>query len=202
MSKTYKMLKFLTLEWDISRIIRSIEVSDGLISCSFHPLSFELNLFFEQSFPSTINGLKGNINYYHQGFPGIIFWGENTILGDKKGRKQRIFLLNGGNRRFWWKIFSSFVLHLYWNLLKNLLPRHLCYHKIVYIYIYYFFGRLMDHLWQFHALSYNETNYVVAFPSPPSPLPKKNEWKLEEWSPILMTNNGQPRTVSENFDSG
>ena len=54
--KTHKMatsvlLKFLTLGWDISRTIWRIEVSDGSFFGIFHALSFELNLFFDRSFP-------------------------------------------------------------------------------------------------------------------------------------------------------
>ena len=53
--ETYKMatsmlLKFLTLGWDISRIIWRIEVSDGSFF-AFFTLSFEFKLFFDQSFP-------------------------------------------------------------------------------------------------------------------------------------------------------
>ena len=60
--KTYKMatsilLKFLTLEWDISRAIWRIEVSDGSFFFIFHALSSELNLFLDRSFPlKNING--------------------------------------------------------------------------------------------------------------------------------------------------
>ena len=54
--ETYKMatsilLKFLTLKCDISRTIWRIEVSDGLLFCIFHALSFDLNLFFDRTCP-------------------------------------------------------------------------------------------------------------------------------------------------------
>ena len=45
------LLKFLDLGWDISRPIWCIEVSDGSFFGIFHALSFELNLFFDRSFP-------------------------------------------------------------------------------------------------------------------------------------------------------
>ena len=44
------LLKLLTLEWDISRTIWHIEVSDSSFLCIFHALSFELN-FFRSEFP-------------------------------------------------------------------------------------------------------------------------------------------------------
>ena len=54
--ETYKMatsilLKFQTLKCDISRTIWRIEVSDGSLFCTFHALSFELNLFFDRTCP-------------------------------------------------------------------------------------------------------------------------------------------------------
>ena len=54
--KTYKMatsilLKFLTLNCDISRTLWLIEVSDGSLFCIFHTLSFELSLFFDRTCP-------------------------------------------------------------------------------------------------------------------------------------------------------
>ena len=62
--KSYKMvasilLKFLTLGWDISRTIWRIKVNDGSFFCSFHAFSFELNLFFDWSFPLTSTGTNG-----------------------------------------------------------------------------------------------------------------------------------------------
>ena len=45
------LLKFLTLKWNISRTIWRIEVGDGLFFFFFHALSFELNFFFDRSFP-------------------------------------------------------------------------------------------------------------------------------------------------------
>ena len=53
---TSMLLKFLTLKWDISRTIWRIEVSDGSFFCIFHALSnsFELNFFFDRSFPLTL----------------------------------------------------------------------------------------------------------------------------------------------------
>ena len=56
--KIYKMatsilLKFLTLKWDISRTICPIKVSDGSFFCIFYTLSFELNFYFDRSFPLT-----------------------------------------------------------------------------------------------------------------------------------------------------
>ena len=45
------LLKFLTLEWNISRTIWRIEVGDGWLFCIFHALSFELNFFFDRRFP-------------------------------------------------------------------------------------------------------------------------------------------------------
>ena len=54
--ETFKMatsilLKFLTLEWDISRTIWHNDVSEGSFYCIFGALSFEGNLFFEWSCP-------------------------------------------------------------------------------------------------------------------------------------------------------
>ena len=54
--KIYKMatsilLKFVTLKWNISRIIGRIEVGDGSFFCIFHALSFELNFFLDRRFP-------------------------------------------------------------------------------------------------------------------------------------------------------
>ena len=59
--ETYKMatsilLKFQTLKCDISRTIWRIEVSDGLLFCIFHALSFEGNLFFDRTCP--LNNFK------------------------------------------------------------------------------------------------------------------------------------------------
>ena len=45
------LLKFLTLKWAISRTIWRIKVSDGSFFFIFHALSFELNFFFDRSFP-------------------------------------------------------------------------------------------------------------------------------------------------------
>ena len=45
------LLKFLTLKWNISRTICSIEVGDGSLFCIFHTLSFELNFCFDRRFP-------------------------------------------------------------------------------------------------------------------------------------------------------
>ena len=45
------LLKFLTLKWNISRTIWRIEVSDSSFFGIFHALSFELNFFFDWSFP-------------------------------------------------------------------------------------------------------------------------------------------------------
>ena len=58
--KIYKMatsilLKFLTLKWDISRIIWRIEVSDSSLFCIFHALSFELNFCFRPEVPFNQN---------------------------------------------------------------------------------------------------------------------------------------------------
>ena len=39
------------LKWDISRTIWRIEVNDGSFFCIFHALSFEVNFFFDRSFP-------------------------------------------------------------------------------------------------------------------------------------------------------
>ena len=54
--ETYKMatsilLKFHTLKCDISRTIWRIEVSDGLLFCTFHAFSFEHNVFFDRTCP-------------------------------------------------------------------------------------------------------------------------------------------------------
>ena len=54
--ETYKMatsilLKFQTLKCDILRTIWRIKVSDGLLFCIFHALSFERNLFFDRTCP-------------------------------------------------------------------------------------------------------------------------------------------------------
>ena len=53
-AETYKivksiLLKFLTLEWDISRTIWRIEVSDGLFFAFF--MLFHLSLFLDWRFP-------------------------------------------------------------------------------------------------------------------------------------------------------
>ena len=48
---TFILVKLLTLEWDILRTIWRIKVSDGLLFCIFHALSFELNFVFDRSFP-------------------------------------------------------------------------------------------------------------------------------------------------------
>ena len=53
------LLKFLTLEWDISRTIWRIEVSEGSFVCIFRALSFELNLFFEWSCPLSLSKIIG-----------------------------------------------------------------------------------------------------------------------------------------------
>ena len=58
--KTYKiamsiLLKFLTFGRDISRTIWHIEVSDGSFFRIFQAHSFELNVFFDRSFPFHIN---------------------------------------------------------------------------------------------------------------------------------------------------
>ena len=45
------LLKFPNLEWNISRTIWRIDVSDGSFFCTFHALSFELNFFDRMSFP-------------------------------------------------------------------------------------------------------------------------------------------------------
>ena len=56
-AETFKMAtsilrKFLTLEWDVSRTIWRIEVrEDSFFFHFFCALSFELNLYFEWSFP-------------------------------------------------------------------------------------------------------------------------------------------------------
>ena len=47
--------KFLTLKWNILRTIWHIEVGDGSFVCIFHNLSFELNFFFDRSFPLNSN---------------------------------------------------------------------------------------------------------------------------------------------------
>ena len=65
--KTFKMatsilLKFQTLEWDISRTIWRIEVSEGSFFCIFLALSFELNLFFEWSCPLNFRALTFSLN--------------------------------------------------------------------------------------------------------------------------------------------
>ena len=41
-------------EWNISRTIWRIEVSEGSFFRIFHALSFELNVFFDGSFPLTV----------------------------------------------------------------------------------------------------------------------------------------------------
>ena len=49
------LLKFLTLEWNISRTIWRIEVGDGSFLCIFHALSFELNFYFDRRFPLIVS---------------------------------------------------------------------------------------------------------------------------------------------------
>ena len=76
--ETYKMatsilLKFQTLECDISRTIWRIEVSDGSLFCIFHALSLEHNLFFDRTCPLVLKvslidkqlGLPDYIHTYH-----------------------------------------------------------------------------------------------------------------------------------------
>ena len=64
--KIYKMtrsilLELLTLEWDISRTIRCIEVNDGsFFFCILHAFSFELNISFDWSFPLNSHRFKHN----------------------------------------------------------------------------------------------------------------------------------------------
>ena len=57
--KTYRMattilLKFLTLGWDISRTIWLVMAH----FCIFYALAFELNLFFDRSFPLKVIKVK------------------------------------------------------------------------------------------------------------------------------------------------
>ena len=53
------LLKFLTLKWNVSRTVRCIEVSEGSFFFIFHAPSFEVNCFFDRSFPLILFGSAG-----------------------------------------------------------------------------------------------------------------------------------------------
>ena len=97
--ETYKMatsilLKFLTLNCDISRTIWRIEFSDGSLFCIFHALSFERNVFFDRTCPLTLEYCEMIlIHYSARKKSGNLLWYSETYVNLR-------FLYSGQNTPF------------------------------------------------------------------------------------------------------